>query len=62
LDRIQEPEGEKMKFWALQRVSKTTVNLYIATLRKSLRYACNTLLFSAKTSHAQATRCSGQYS
>jgi integrase len=43
LNQIQEPQIEEFKFWALTRVGKTTVNRYLATLRKALYYACHTL-------------------
>ena len=39
LDRIDEAVIECLKFWALSKVGKTTVNRYLATLRKAPRYA-----------------------
>jgi integrase len=39
LDRIDEAVIERLKFWALRKVGRTTVNRYLATLRKALRYA-----------------------
>jgi len=39
LDRIDEAVIERFKFWALRKVGRTTVNRYLATLRKALRYA-----------------------
>lgn len=40
LDKIDEPIIEAFKLWALENASRTTVNRYLATLRKALRYAC----------------------
>jgi integrase len=40
LDKIDEPTIEAFKLWALEDASRTTVNRYLATLRKALRYAC----------------------
>jgi integrase len=39
LDRVDEAVIERFKFWALRKVGRTTVNRYLATLRKALRYA-----------------------
>ena len=39
LDRIDEAAIERLKFWALSKVGKTTVHRYLATLRRALRYA-----------------------
>ncbi len=39
LDRIDEAVIERLKFWALRKVGRTTVNRYLSTLRKALRYA-----------------------
>jgi hypothetical protein len=39
LDRIDEAVIERLKFWALSKGGKTTVDRYLATLRKALRYA-----------------------
>src|SRR5205807_9055377 len=39
LHRIDEAVSERLKFWALSKVGQTTVNRYLATLRKALRYA-----------------------
>src|SRR6266481_1666488 len=38
-DWIDEAVIERFKFWALRKVGRTTVNRYLATLRKVLRYA-----------------------
>jgi hypothetical protein len=38
LDRIDEAVSQRFKFWALRKVGRTTVNRYLATLRKGLRY------------------------
>lgn len=39
LDQIDEPMIERFKL-SIKKTSKTTVNRYLATLRKALRYAC----------------------
>src|SRR5262249_34054323 len=39
LNEIDEPMIERFKL-SLEKTSKTTVNRYLATLRKALRYAC----------------------
>ena len=40
LDKIDEPTIEEFKLAALKNASPTTVNRYLATLKKALRYAC----------------------
>jgi integrase len=39
LDKIDEATLETFKLWALQSATRTTVNRYLATLKKALRYA-----------------------
>lgn len=39
LDQIDEPTIEAFKLWALKDCGRTTVNRYLATLKKALRYA-----------------------
>lgn len=48
LDGIDEPMIERFKH-SLKKVSKTTANRYLCTLRKALRYACRKLKLVEKT-------------